>query len=325
MVLDKVRKKFDLSVVKNIELEDMAIDFTGPDHWLSTLSSDHMIARLTSIPGFSWPIQQVQLRVIIRDNNVDIGKLESPFAPASVKGGIVTSSLTQSTMSIFPTAHSNFCEFIKALATKPSHTFAIKGSADIVFDLGRIFGVHTLKGVDFISDLTLRGLNNIPDISCTSIQDVHYRNPLSQDSSAQQNESEEDRSMSNAGYDLLVEAQFDIVNPSQLSLTLGKIRLAVSTAEGGHPLGIVTMENFTLLQGMNDARQGTIVFDTSLDSTLHFLKEISVRDQTVALNGFHGTSANEALTEGLMALSTTCVIPRFHSPHKPEPSHVERQ
>jgi len=63
MVLDNVKKRFDLSVVKNIELEDMAIDFTGPDHWLSTLSSDHMIARLTTIPGFSWPIQQVQLRV----------------------------------------------------------------------------------------------------------------------------------------------------------------------------------------------------------------------------------------------------------------------
>ena len=230
-------------------------------------------------------------------------------------------------MSIFPTAHSHFCDFIKALATKPSHTFAIKGSADIIFDLGRILGVHTLKGIDFLSDLTLRGLNNIPDIHCTSIQDVHFRNPPpgNQDSSDQQNEKKEDHGTSNAGCDLLVEAQFDIINPSQLSLTLGTIRLAVSTAEGGHPLGIVTLENFTLLQGMNDARQGTVVFDTSLDSTLQFLKEISATPQTVVLKGFHGTSENEALANGLIALSTTCIIPSFLCPKTPEPSHMERE
>lgn len=222
-------------------------------------------------------------------------------------------------MSIFPTAHIPFCDFIKALATKPSHTFAIKGSADIIFGLGKILGVHTLRGVDFLSDLTLRGLNNIPDIHCTSIQEVHFRNP-----STDNEEKEEDHDLSNAGFDLLVEAQFDIVNPSQLSLTLGKIRLAVSTAEGAHPLGIVTLENFTLLQGMNDARQGTIVFDTSLDSTCQFLKEIAERPQTVALKGFNGTSENEALAAGLMTLSTMCVIPSFTAPKVPVPPHVER-
>lgn len=63
MVLNKIKKRLDLSVVRNIELEDMAIDFTGPDDWISTLSSDRLIAHLAHIPGFAWPVQQVQLRV----------------------------------------------------------------------------------------------------------------------------------------------------------------------------------------------------------------------------------------------------------------------
>ncbi|KAG0049497.1 hypothetical protein BGZ83_005717 [Gryganskiella cystojenkinii] len=327
MFLDKLKKKFDLSVVKNIELEDMAIDFTGPDHWVSTLSSEHLIARLATIPGFTWPIQQVQLRVIVRDNNVDIGKLDSPFAPAFVKGGIITSSMTQSIMTIFPTAHAPFADFVTALVTKSSHTFAIKGSADIIFDLGKILGVHTIKGVDFVSDLTLRGLNNIPDIRCTSIQDIYFRRSSSQGTETEEKSNGEnhDRDVTNAGYDLFVEAQFDIVNPSQLSLTLGTIRLAISTAEGGHPLGIATLENFTLLQGMNDSRHGTLVLDTSLDSTRQFLREIGNNEQRVLLKGFQGTSENEGLANGLLALSSSCVIPSFKCPNPPEPAKVERE
>lgn len=64
MFLDKVKRKFDLGMVKNIDLDDMFIDFTLPDSWASTVASDRMTARLTAIPGFNWPIQQVQLKVI---------------------------------------------------------------------------------------------------------------------------------------------------------------------------------------------------------------------------------------------------------------------
>lgn len=61
--LDTVKKKFDLALVKDIDLDDMSIDFTLPDSWISTVASDRMTARLTSIPGFNWPIQQVRLKV----------------------------------------------------------------------------------------------------------------------------------------------------------------------------------------------------------------------------------------------------------------------
>lgn len=64
MFLDKVKRKFDLGVIKSIDLDDMSIDFTLPDSWVSTVASDRMTGRLTAIPGFNWPIQQVQLKVI---------------------------------------------------------------------------------------------------------------------------------------------------------------------------------------------------------------------------------------------------------------------
>ncbi|ORZ28154.1 hypothetical protein BCR41DRAFT_418260 [Lobosporangium transversale] len=213
MFLDKIKQKFDLSVVKNIELEDMAIDFTGPDDWTSTLSSDHMIARLTHIPGFTWPIQQVRLRVVIHDKGIDLGQLVSPYQPASVSGGIVTSRISNSLMTIFQTSTSQagFSEFVGALATKDHHTFVIKGSADIIFNLG-FLGIHSIKGVDFLSDLTLRGLNNLPDIKCADIVIGTSATGLPEQQKP---------------YELLLKTNLEIHNPSQLSLSLGDLTLAV--------------------------------------------------------------------------------------------------
>ncbi|KAF9305072.1 hypothetical protein BGZ74_011495 [Mortierella antarctica] len=292
--LDTVKKKFDLALVKDIDLDDMSIDFTLPDSWISTVASDRMTARLTSIPGFNWPIQQVRLKIIVQDNSVDIGHLESPFSPASVKGGIVTSSLSKCTMHIFPQSHAAFIDFVGALATKAAHTFAIKGSADIIFDLGGL-GVHTLHGVDFITDLTLRGLANLPDITCKSAIIVPNAEEPGKPASA---------------YAVTIQCELDIPNPSQLSLTLGNCILA-TTVEGNHHVGLTTLEGFSLKVGMNTSKTGTIVLDTTIDAAKSLVKALEVQDQRVYLKGFRGTSKNEALSAGLVPLKVSFVIPRI--------------
>ncbi|KAF9083419.1 hypothetical protein BGX29_009473 [Mortierella sp. GBA35] len=297
-LLNRLKKKFDIHVVKHIDLEDMSIDFTGPDHWISTVSSDRLIARLAHIPGFNWPIQKVQLRVIVQDEGKDVGQLESPFSPASVVAGSnVASSITNSTMTIFPDAHAAFAGFISALATQPNHTFFIKGSADIIFNLGPL-GVHTINGVDFISDLTLRGLNNLPDVQCTVITEV----------------------LPSEGYDLTVKLLFALQNPSQLALTLGDMRLVVSTCgdEETHKpeqmLGILTLQDLKLVQGINEERAGVLVLDTSLDIVREFLKAAATGPRKVYLKGYEGTSANAAIASGLLKLRTTVTIPAFEVP-----------
>ncbi|KAF9405561.1 hypothetical protein BGZ94_003477 [Podila epigama] len=303
MFLDKLKKSFDLSVVKNIELNDMAIDFTLPDPWTSTIASNHLIARLTAIPGFSWPIQQVQLKIVVQDNGIDIGHFESPFSPAHVTGGIVTMALTPSTMNIFPDArHESFAHFVAALATKSSHTFSIKGSADILFDLGKLIGIHTLHGVDFVSDLTLRGLANLPDITCKSATII----PKTESSLTEPHQD-------SLVYAVTIQCVFDIPNPSQLNLTLGDCTLATSV-EGGHHVGLMRLDNFTLLVGMNENRTGLLTLDTTIDAAKSLLNALELSDQKVQLKGFRNTSKNEALSAGLAALSTSFIIPRLKPP-----------
>ncbi|KAG9322324.1 hypothetical protein KVV02_001545 [Mortierella alpina] len=331
MLLDKVKKKFDLSVVKSVELEDMAIDFTGPDPWASTLSSNQLIANLAHIPGFSWPIQQVQLK----DNGINLGHLESPFTAATVVRGRVLSSISHSTMKVFAESHTAFAGFIAAMATQRAHTFSIKGTADIIFNLG-LLGVHTIHGIDFVSDLTLRGLDSIRDIRCTAITEA----TLGVDDKGRQPDQGQGH-----GTHMLVNALFDIYNPSQLLLTLGDCVLALSVPSKDendptttdsdqntdlnttksplhhHQIGTLHLDNLTLLLGENDARTGAMVLDTTIDATRQFLKNAEHTPQRVHLSGFQGTSKNEALAAGLVALSTSLELPVFHaSSLLPEPS-----
>ncbi|KAG0365336.1 hypothetical protein BGZ54_006642 [Gamsiella multidivaricata] len=359
MVLEKIRQRFDLSVVKHIDLEDMAIDFTGPDHWTSTLSSDRLVARLTHIPGFTWPIQQVQLTVLVQDKGEHLGSLYSPFTPASVSRGQITSSISFSPLHIPPESHTAFSTFIAALTTQSYHTFTIRGSADIQFKLGRLLGVHALNGVDFLSDLTLRGLNNLPGIKCTDVKDVKSEIHEGQ-------EREQDM--------LQMTVLLDIPNPSQLSLTLGDITLevlysdqtsasteaaeaATETATAAstisstdswveaeeqdvnrgqqqqqqqeqqlfeensdHVIGTIHLPGLILLQGANDGRVATLRLDTRLQRTKLFLDDIAKESRTVHLKGFQGTSENEALAAGLVTLATSFIMPSFMLPTDPKHS-----
>ncbi|KAG0228749.1 hypothetical protein B0O80DRAFT_496474 [Mortierella sp. GBAus27b] len=309
MFLEKIRQKFDLSVVKCIEFGDMSIDLTVPNHWSASLSSDSMIARLAHIPGFTWPIQQVQLRIVVQDKGVDLGSFESPYTAATVNRGIVNSFIPHTTLNVFDQSRTPFTAFVGALATQAQHTFVVKGSADIIFSLG-VLGTHSIKGVDFVSDLTLKGLNNLPEIKCTVIKDVVFHKQMGIGESRRY---------------LEVAILLDIHNQSQLMLTLGDVTLStsyngpnsVSAAKGGQgkdQIGTIIIRNLTLLQGMNDSRTATLRLDTTLDSTKQFLANVALEPQTLYLRGFHGTSKNVALTAGLATLSSSFVIPRFQAP-----------
>jgi hypothetical protein len=209
-------------------------------------------------------------------------------------------------LTIFDQSRTPFTAFVAALATQAQHTFVVKGSADIIFSLG-VLGTHSIKGVDFVSDLTLKGLNNLPEIKCTVIKDVVFH-----------------KQMGVSRY-LEVAILLDIHNQSQLMLTLGDVTLSTSyngpnsvpAAKGGQgkdQIGTIIIRNLTLLQGMNDSRTATLRLDTTLDSTKQFLANVALEPQTLYLTGFHGTSKNVALTAGLATLSTSFVIPTFQAP-----------
>lgn len=218
--------------------------------------------------------------------------------------------IPNTTLTVFDQAHAPFAEFVAALATQPQHTFAVKGSADIIINFG-VLGTHSIKGIDFLSDLTLKGLNNLPEINCTYVKEMvlYEREQM-----------------------LEVTTTLDIQNQSQLMLTLGDVALKVfyntsgplSAANGNvmsekgddsrDLIGTIMIRNLTLLQGMNDSRTATIKLNTSLERTRQFLANVARAPQKVHLRGYRGTSKNEILTAGLNALTTSIVIPAFQAP-----------
>ncbi|KAF9572332.1 hypothetical protein EC968_009985 [Mortierella alpina] len=249
-------------------------------------------------------------------------------------------------MKVFPECHTAFAGFISALAIQPAHTFSIKGTADIIFDLG-LLGVHTIHGIDFVSDLTLRGLDSFRDIRCTAITETI----LAADPRGRPSDQDEGQGQGHGSKKhMVVKALFDIYNPSQLLLTLGDCILAVSvpskdendttttdqnsstdphtTPSSLHlrhhrhrQIGTLHLDNLTLLMGENDARTGTMVLDTTIEATRQFLKSAEHAPQKIHLSGFQGTSKNEALAAGLITLSTSLELPVFHaSSLLPEPS-----
>ena len=243
-------------------------------------------------------------------------------------------------MTVFAESHTAFAGFISSLATQPAHTFSIKGTADIVFDLG-LLGVHTIHGIDFVSDLTLRGLDSFREIRCTAITET----ALAADKEGQRHDQEQGHGHG-AQNNITIKALFDIYNSSQLLLTLGDCVLTVSvpskdkddpnSADSDHnktssssnnnnhsnttkstpahdQIGTLHLDNLTLLLGQNDARTGTMVLDTTLVATKRFLQNAEHTPQKVYLDGFQGTSKNEALAAGLVTLSTSLELPVFHA------------
>lgn len=192
----------------------------------------------------------------------------------------------------------------------------VKGCADIIFSLG-VLGNRSIKGVDFTSDLTLKGLNSLPEIKCTQVKEVIIHKRKGQEQTQL----------------LEVSISLDIHNQSQLMLTLGDVTLSIYNAtgpvsprakkaaaakqfddEGKCQMGTIAISSLTLLLGMNDSRTATLSMDPSQQKTRQFLINVAREPQTLYLRGFHGTSKNEALTTGLASLTTTVVIPTFHVP-----------
>lgn len=160
-----------------------------------------------------------------------------------------------------------------------------------------LLGVHTINAVDFISDLTLRGLNSLPDLKCTEITEV----------------------VRSSAYEVTVKALFNVNNPSQLALTLGDLQLAAwSLASDDEPdrpeqfLGTIKLVDLKLVQGVNEGKAAVMVLDTTLEATQKFLKATEAR--TVVLKGYGSTSENAAINAGLNKLRTTVSVPVFHVP-----------
>ncbi|KAG0351518.1 hypothetical protein BC939DRAFT_490696 [Gamsiella multidivaricata] len=273
----------DVGLIRSIALDQMSIDFTPANAWAPLTSSSSITATMLSIPGITLPIDSISQHIIIADNGVQIGNIDTPWTGASVSGSTLKTSYPSSALNVFSSSHAAFSGFISALSTSASHPSTLQGTVDAKLNLG-IFGHLTISGIGFKSSVPFSGLNNLQGMKYIYLIDTNFDTP---------------------GF-ITLTSIINIVNPSSLSLKLGNV--AFSTSTSGGVVGTSTVKNLSLVPG-NNYVLSTTALDTSKAAATDFLNDLTVKDVTLILSGYNATSTNPALNAGLAALKSNLVVP----------------
>ncbi|KAI9234550.1 MAG: hypothetical protein BYD32DRAFT_423317 [Podila humilis] len=260
----------------------MSMDFTTSNPWAPSTSSNSVVATMLSIPGITLPIDNVRQHIILADNGVQIGNIDTPWSAANVKGGTLTTAFTTSTLNVFSASHAAFSGFISSLSTKASHPVTLQGAVDVKLNLG-IFGHLTIPGIGFKATTPFTGLNNL-DLKYVLLIDLNMDTA--------------DR--------IIMATIINVKNPSKLTLKLGDV--SFSTASAGEYIGVSTIKNLNLQPGDNYVLSSTAL-DTTKDATNAFVNSLYTADGSLVLTGFSGTSTNTALNAGLAAVRSNLVVP----------------
>ncbi|KAF8975289.1 hypothetical protein BGZ46_009223, partial [Entomortierella lignicola] len=216
------------------------------------------------------------------DNGSQVGTFSSPFAPASVKGSALTTTIPSSTFNVFSTSQSAFQTFISKISSQATYSLTLQGSVDAKLNLG-IFGTMTIPGIGFSTSVPIAGLNGLKTINYIYLISIDTSTSI-----------------------FTMATVVTIPNPSQLTLTLGDVSFSTATSEGY--VGISTIHNLVLTPGLNYAIALTTL-DSSLQSVNDMLNGIYTANVPLYLTGYGSTSANTALNAGLSSLNSTLTIP----------------
>ncbi|KAG0262706.1 hypothetical protein BG011_009836 [Mortierella polycephala] len=274
----------NMGLIQSIAINQMTMDFTPADPWAPTTSSDSVVATMLSIPGLTLPITSIRQHIILIDNGVQIGNIETPWADASVSGSTLTTSFPTSTLGVFSDAHTAFSSFVGSISTKAEHPLTLRGSVDAKLNLG-LLGTRTIPGIGFEAVVPMTGLNNLDPIEYKYLIDTNFDSP---------------------GF-IYLTTIINIVNPSHLTLKLGDV--AFDTAAASGRVGVSTIKDLALVPGDNYVMSATGL-DMSLPASTDFLTNLSSADGVLTLTGFEGTSSDVALNAGLGAMTSKLVVPQ---------------
>ncbi|KAG0218191.1 hypothetical protein BGX33_008209 [Mortierella sp. NVP41] len=273
-----------VGLIKAITINQMSMDFTPSNPWAPTTSSNSIVATMLSIPGITLPIDSVRQHIILIDNGVQLGTIDTPWSAAKVQGSSLTTSFASSTLNVFPDAHTAFTNFVSALSTSASRDVVLQGSVDAKLNLG-IFGHMTIPGIGFKVTTAFKGLNGLSNIKYVFLVDTDTSSVVGT---------------------IFMTAIVNIVNPSNLSLKLGTV--SFNTTFDGVYVGPSTIKNLVLVPGDNYLLSSTTL-DTAVPGTLALLANIGVGDSQLTLSAYSGTSTNIALNAGLAAVRSQMTIP----------------
>ncbi|KAG0212065.1 hypothetical protein BGX28_006963 [Mortierella sp. GBA30] len=274
----------DTGLIKSIAINQMSMDFTASTPWGPTTSSNSVVATMLSIPGVTLPIDTIRQHLILVDNHVQLGNIDTPWSTAQVSGPTLTTSFPSSTLNVFSNAHAAFSAFISALSTSASHPLTLQGAVDAQLNLG-VFGRLTIPGIGFKATVPFAGLNNLNQVKYLYLIDTNFDTP---------------------GY-IYLTTIINIVNPSKLSLKLGDV--AFSTATSGGYVGVSTIKNLSLVPGDNFVLSATAL-DLSFPASTDFLANLGNADGVLTLTGYNKTSSNPALNDGLASVKSQLIVPK---------------
>ncbi|KAF9178316.1 hypothetical protein BGZ51_007884 [Haplosporangium sp. Z 767] len=274
----------NMGLIQSIAVNQMTMDFTPADPWAPTTSSSSVVAKMLSIPGLSLPITSIRQHIILADNGVQIGNIDTPWADASVSGSTLTTSFATSTLNVFSNAHTAFSNFIGSISTKAEHPLTLRGSVDAKLNLG-LLGTRTISGIGFEAVVPMAGLNNLEQMQYKYLIDTNF---------------------DTIGF-IYLTTIINIVNPSHLTLKLGDV--AFDTAAAGGRVGVSTLKGLSLVPGDNYV-MSTTGLDMSLPGSTAFLTDLANADGVLTLTGFQGTSSDVALNAGLSTMTSKLVVPK---------------
>ncbi|KAF9898811.1 hypothetical protein BX616_003587 [Lobosporangium transversale] len=267
----------------------MSIDFTGPNPSILGFSSSGANAKLIPIPGVNYLVKEVANHFTLIDDGVELVKMESPSAPAEVKGNVVKTAVENTALKIIPGQEDGFSKFIEAVLSRPTYTLTINGNVDVK---GQIPGTSaasskllTLTNIGVSSSFTLRCMGS-------SVQIEHVKLvSLTEDA--------------DSGAVTLVH-DINIHNPSQLNLKLGDSAFHLLNADGVL-VGVANIPNFNLAMGDN-VMTSTVKFTDS--DTYNALTTTS---NTFTVVGFDGSTKNPILTKAMGAFKSQITIPKLEA------------
>ncbi|KAF9908995.1 hypothetical protein EC991_009177 [Linnemannia zychae] len=274
----------DSGAVSSVTLEQLSLDFTGPDPLTVKISSTSLKVQLAKVPGpipSAYPITDARENVTLIFKNSGIASFSAPWAPAKVDNtGLLTTTVQPCDLHIPADKQRMFSDFITAvLLSKTSYAFALNGTVDARFSLS-IPGTGTLGALSPKLDRTLPGVGFSSNTSLTGLSGLTSMTFIKTLGLTQ-----------NADGSWGLRAQVNLKNPSQISIATGDVRLQTYIPTDNVTIGLSVLKDFRLSPGDN-----VLTLEVAADKiTAGLYTRLQKDGLTIRLGGVQRMSANPVI------------------------------
>ncbi|KAG8787307.1 hypothetical protein FRB91_009037 [Serendipita sp. 411] len=282
-----------INAIKSISIGYLNLTFTPETAWSPQSSTDDLQATMSLPFGFPMDVSQIANSFSIVQKGVNVGSLDSPLSTASSDIHVVSSSLTEGSLSInlapsalrVPTnAHSQFGEFNKGLTQSRQATFQLVGSAKTVATLP--IGTITLDPIKFNVTSTLDGLQGLNGYTHINAVDMKGGTP---------------------DY-LELAIDVNIYNPSSLNLEAGDLTLQLYS--GSSLLGTALMPDLHLSRGNNSiSASSQFRANDTPEGIATLTRFLASQDSVLTIKGYDGSTQVESLLPAFKSMSIDATLP----------------